>query len=820
MCCHREKPIPTNIQYFGAVFMKTKLKKKESKLVKSLLTVVNIDYLLFYTTKMKKKKTATVNLKPTNRQLKSVDDSDPFSTPARRRRIIADVAIFLLRNYCIKACHNVSRFRQETKAAIRIQSKYRQIRARLLRMELYVQRQNYCALVIQCCYRCWKASKDVWKRRRLRRNLLRQQAAVQIQCSWRMFYARYILKLLRQKYLDFQNTCVIAIQKRLRGWRGRQKYNNIKHERQTIDMYRNKSCIAIQTQVRRFQALKKYKILSITCKAKRKIYQNVILWWNTRYQIRYVAAMKIQTRYRLYKNKRHESNLLNSHDNNSNLNPIFNHKYDNNNISNNFPWPLDEKRHDIRYPDMNNIEDHCHENNADDHNNNNTHNNKKSSLITTNAQKRKEVIISIPLYLFNHLINSSTSDIVTWCQLHHLLTTQSNHTYAVGIIVSDMLQVQENEKEDSNSVVFDDSNSYCKKTNDMSCVTSAMDGWEKVKPNIRSGSEPKDLMTSSRHENTGNIYSDPNNIEDDESTPIVSIEMLENITIKKTLSQILVCVPYDMKGITNDWMNNIDIGSNLSFHNMESKLMSCVIRLVAMTQPNSNDINNNPDESNAIINNSNRKLSYHQNLQPTVSSSNSISGEDDVNSAKHRGITDAASKDHHRRNSRILDIIDKVLNNEYVNSAADVCGRVGVDGVKSIRGSFTVSDSGVVQWIETLSVKEKENETNRLRSDGVEGNNDGNVLMNETEANYTAQSNDENHSIYWDIADMSGVMGRMARGDHNSYLRREKTQDDLHRLAIRIQVCMYITLCVSLALLYLLYVCRIKYLHNFIILIL
>ena len=47
--------------------------------------------------------------------------SDPFSTPARRRRIIADVAKQVLKQYCITACKNVYIFRKQTKAAIIIQ---------------------------------------------------------------------------------------------------------------------------------------------------------------------------------------------------------------------------------------------------------------------------------------------------------------------------------------------------------------------------------------------------------------------------------------------------------------------------------------------------------------------------------------------------------------------------------------------------------------------------------------------------------------------------------------------------------------------------
>ena len=41
----------------------------------------------------------------------SKSSSDPHSTPARRRRIIADVSKFLLKQYCVKACEHVHRFR-------------------------------------------------------------------------------------------------------------------------------------------------------------------------------------------------------------------------------------------------------------------------------------------------------------------------------------------------------------------------------------------------------------------------------------------------------------------------------------------------------------------------------------------------------------------------------------------------------------------------------------------------------------------------------------------------------------------------------------
>jgi hypothetical protein len=82
---------------------------------------------------------------------------DPLSTPARRRRIIAEMSKSTLRKWYITACDIVHRQRVETAAATRIQSMYRCCIARYRWRKLIFELKYNAARAIQCRWRARKA---------------------------------------------------------------------------------------------------------------------------------------------------------------------------------------------------------------------------------------------------------------------------------------------------------------------------------------------------------------------------------------------------------------------------------------------------------------------------------------------------------------------------------------------------------------------------------------------------------------------------------------------------------------------------------------
>lgn len=98
-------------------------------------------------------KLSGVDVGGARRKTSSMEAKDPFSTPARRRRIIADVAKFLLKQYCVKACENVMRFRKWTAASLIIQRSWRCYAARKLRNSLVLAKRNRASIVLQSMVR-------------------------------------------------------------------------------------------------------------------------------------------------------------------------------------------------------------------------------------------------------------------------------------------------------------------------------------------------------------------------------------------------------------------------------------------------------------------------------------------------------------------------------------------------------------------------------------------------------------------------------------------------------------------------------------------
>lgn len=223
---------------------------------------------------------------------------DPFSTPARRRRIIAEMAKKTLKFYCIAACENVRTFRFHTGAAIRLQCAIRRFVAQRKVFIIRFERRRLASIKIQTVIRM-KLAKLLRKRmeaalllkRRLRlsevihnlRNAQKQRMA------WiAMLVAR---KLAREKK---EHSAAVNIQRFFRGMKARKYYRQLHSAHQSFLNKRKHAAIRIQCQARRLSALKRFIYWSTRRKAAIIIFTYVMKWWAKRCRVRLHCSMEIQ----------------------------------------------------------------------------------------------------------------------------------------------------------------------------------------------------------------------------------------------------------------------------------------------------------------------------------------------------------------------------------------------------------------------------------------------------------------------------------------------------------------------------------------------
>lgn len=189
---------------------------------------------------------------------------DSLSTPARRRRIIADVARFLLKQYCSKACVNVKRIRLETKSSVIIQCSFRCHLAKTLHRKLVEEKRVLALLTIQCAFRKYMA-KCLYKLLLLkRRRVLAIKIAIFCQKYWRGIMARSkYLKLLnsqKQFWARRKRIAATLIQVNTRGLFGRLHASNLRKERVRLRKVKWTAAIKIQSVMRRDIARRKFTI--------------------------------------------------------------------------------------------------------------------------------------------------------------------------------------------------------------------------------------------------------------------------------------------------------------------------------------------------------------------------------------------------------------------------------------------------------------------------------------------------------------------------------------------------------------------------------
>ena len=223
---------------------------------------------------------------------------DPLSTPARRRRIIADVARFLLKQYCTKACVNVKRFRLETKSSIIIQCSFRCYSAILLYRKYLHEKRVRAAWIIQCAFRIYMA-KRVYKFLLLQyRKLIATRIAIVCQKYWRGITARrkYLKMLNSQKQFLARKKRIAAtlIQANTRGLLGRLYAYKLKKERERIQRLRWMSAIKIQSIMRRDIAYRKVIIYRQILLTRKRFYLNWVLFLHARRKLKFDSIVLIQ----------------------------------------------------------------------------------------------------------------------------------------------------------------------------------------------------------------------------------------------------------------------------------------------------------------------------------------------------------------------------------------------------------------------------------------------------------------------------------------------------------------------------------------------
>lgn len=244
-----------------------------------------------------KRSGSSSDLKPDNSNYSLDGEDDPYSTPARRRRIIADIAIFLLRQYCIKACKHVIVYRRETSATIQIQSMIRRYLAIKVRIHRRHTRQMKAALVIQCGLRQKFAVTELERRRR--RNELTKLLAMTpvVQRAWRCHRARKKVAALQlTSHKNKKQRALLAacnIQRIARGYVARRTCTPLlKDAREKEFNRRRAACIEIQSICRMYLSMKKVKALRIQKQALLKIVNAAWPWCCRRRRKRTIQTAK------------------------------------------------------------------------------------------------------------------------------------------------------------------------------------------------------------------------------------------------------------------------------------------------------------------------------------------------------------------------------------------------------------------------------------------------------------------------------------------------------------------------------------------------
>ena len=223
--------------------------------------------------------------------------ADPFSTPARRRRLIADISKFLLKQYCVKACENVYLRRHRTQCAITMQCAWRCCRARRLHFRLLFAKKSSAAVTVQTMYRCWVAREDVRNRRKLRHIARTVALAMKLQCRFRCRRARRILLRLREErvvLLHKMNTAAVRLQRNVHMFLAKRRVGRIRKDREVLRIRQERAALRLECMYRQRVANRVVDQLRRSLRTQKEMVFRIITVWR-RYRLRrHCACVCIQ----------------------------------------------------------------------------------------------------------------------------------------------------------------------------------------------------------------------------------------------------------------------------------------------------------------------------------------------------------------------------------------------------------------------------------------------------------------------------------------------------------------------------------------------
>lgn len=237
-------------------------------------------------------------VKPPGQQTSHSLKKDPFSTPARRRRIVAEISTFLLRQYCVKAVENVIRFRKWTAACQVIQRAWRCYAARKRRRALLLVKRTQASIILQCMVRC------ALSRRKLKRLRLADwtKRALKLAKALKAFWRARLLwrkkkrerALHRARMLKRKASAAMNIQRCFRGMLGRRLALLRRAMQSEQFRIRYLAAIKIQSCERR---LRGYKLTALRRRRRRALWKvgcSGLLWFRRLQKRRQLAAIAIQ----------------------------------------------------------------------------------------------------------------------------------------------------------------------------------------------------------------------------------------------------------------------------------------------------------------------------------------------------------------------------------------------------------------------------------------------------------------------------------------------------------------------------------------------
>ena len=214
----------------------------------------------------------------------SLRGADQLSTPARRRRIVADVAKLVVGNYLRIACINATSYRRRGLAAVTLQQNIRFLLAQLSNRRTRKVKLDGAALIIQLRTRVFLAKSRVLKRR----HKVRWESALVIRRAWICYCHRIVRSAARQRIeVESRITSATQIQQFYR-----------RYVRRQLDSALLTSVITLQCSFRILLAKGGLRRLRKTKNAKSLLQRKIMSWWRLRSWSRFTAAKVLQKCFR------------------------------------------------------------------------------------------------------------------------------------------------------------------------------------------------------------------------------------------------------------------------------------------------------------------------------------------------------------------------------------------------------------------------------------------------------------------------------------------------------------------------------------------